>query len=86
MAGGGGGGEMGGSDTRLGGIGILSKTITLIEFVLYFSLFVFLFQNPLSLHFWIFLDWTSFVVIFLVFSSGGLLFSSNYKYKWTLRF
>ena len=43
MAGGGGGGEMGGSDARLGWIGILSKTITLIEFVLYFSLFVFLF-------------------------------------------
>ena len=40
---GGGGGEMGGSDTRLGWIGILSKTITLIEFVLYFSLLVFLF-------------------------------------------
>ena len=77
---------MGGSDARLGWIGILSKTITLIEFVLYFSLFVFLFQNTLSLHFWIFLDWTSFVVIFLVFSSGGLLFFSNYKYKWTLRF
>ena len=37
---GGGGGEMGGSDTRLGWIGILSKTITLIEFVLYFSLLV----------------------------------------------
>ena len=77
---------MGGSDARLGWIGILSKTITLIEFVLYFSLFVFLFQNPLSLNFWIFVDWTSFVVIFLVFSSGGLLFFSNYKYKWTLRF
>ena len=43
MAGGGGGGEMGGSDARLGCIGILSKTITLIEFVLYFSLLVFLF-------------------------------------------
>ena len=36
----GGGGRWGGSDTRLGWIGILSKTITLIEFVLYFSLLV----------------------------------------------
>ena len=53
MAGGGGGGKMGGSDARLGWIGILSKTITLIEFVLYFSLFVFLFLNLLSLNFWI---------------------------------
>ena len=34
---------MGGSDAPLGWIGIFSNTITLIEFVLYLSLFVFLF-------------------------------------------